>query len=84
MPTVNGKADAVLMDTSTYENHLKAANMARLLAPAEEDITAGRTKPVPFFPERIQTCPQSFALESPITAERDLEEVWNYIANDSP
>jgi prevent-host-death family protein len=42
--TVNGKADAVLMDTSTYENHLKAANMARLLAPAEEDITTGRTK----------------------------------------
>jgi prevent-host-death family protein len=47
--TVNGKADAVLMDTSTYENHLKAANMARLLAPAEEDITAGRTKSVRSF-----------------------------------
>ena len=44
MLTVNGKADAVLMDTNTYEKHLKAANMARLLALGEEDIIAGRTK----------------------------------------
>ena len=49
MLTVNGKADAVLMDTNTYEKHLKAANIARLLAPAEEDITAGRTKPARSF-----------------------------------
>jgi len=41
--TVNGKADAVLMDTTTYEKHLKASNMARLLAQAEEDVAAGRT-----------------------------------------
>ena len=33
--TANGKADAVLMDTKTYEKHLKAGNMARLLAPGE-------------------------------------------------
>ena len=26
--TLNGKADAVLMDTTTYEKHLKASNMA--------------------------------------------------------
>ena len=43
------QADAVLMDTNTYEKHLKAANIARLLAPAEEDITAGRTKPARSF-----------------------------------
>lgn len=47
--TVNGKADAVLMDTKTYERHLKAGNMARLLARAEEDITAGRTRPFRSF-----------------------------------
>lgn len=47
--TVNGKADAVLMDTRTYEKHLKAANMARLLARAEEDISARRTRPIHSF-----------------------------------
>ena len=47
--TVNGKADAVLMDTKTYEKHLKADNMARLLARAEEDIAAGRTRPIRSF-----------------------------------
>ena len=29
--TVNGQADAVLMDTQTYEKHLRASNMMRLL-----------------------------------------------------
>ena len=47
--TVNGKADAVLMDTLTYEKHLKAANMARLLAHGEEDIATGRTRPIQSF-----------------------------------
>jgi len=47
--TVNGKADAVLMDTKTYEKHLKASNMARLLARGEEDVTAGRTRPIRKF-----------------------------------
>jgi prevent-host-death family protein len=47
--TVNGKADAVLVDTKTYEKHLKASNMARLLAKAEEDVAAGRTRPIRTF-----------------------------------
>jgi len=47
--TVNGKADAVLMDTKTYEKHLKAANMARLLASAEVDVAAGRTRSIRSF-----------------------------------
>lgn len=47
--TVNGRADAVLMDTLTYEKHLKASNMARLLALAEEDVAAGRTRPIRMF-----------------------------------
>lgn len=47
--TVNGRADAVLMDTKTYEKHLKAGNMARLLAPGEEDVASGRTRPMRAF-----------------------------------
>ena len=42
--TKNGKADAVLLDAKTFEKYLKASNLAKLLAPAEEDITAGRTR----------------------------------------
>ena len=42
--TVNGRADAVLIDAKTYEKHLRAFNLARLLAEAEEDISAGRTR----------------------------------------
>jgi prevent-host-death family protein len=42
--TVNGKADAVLIDAKIFEKHLKASNLARLLAPGEEDIAAGRTR----------------------------------------
>ncbi len=47
--TVNGRANAVIMDTETYERHLQAGHMARLLAPAEEDIAAGRTRPMRSF-----------------------------------
>lgn len=47
--TVNGKADAVLMDTKTYEKHLKAGNMAMLLMRAEEDVKAGRTRSMRSF-----------------------------------
>ena len=52
--TVNGKADAVLMDTRTYEKHLKAANMARLLAHGEEDIVTGRTRPIRSFLKKFK------------------------------
>ncbi|MGI8785066.1 MAG: type II toxin-antitoxin system Phd/YefM family antitoxin [Acidobacteriota bacterium] len=47
--TVNGKADAVLMDVKTYEKHLKARNLAKLLAEAEQDIAAKRTRPIRTF-----------------------------------
>jgi len=47
--TVNGKADAVLMDAKTFETRLAAANMARLLAPAEEDVRSGRSRPLRSF-----------------------------------
>jgi prevent-host-death family protein len=47
--TLNGKADAVLMDTTTYEKHLKAGNMARFLAPAEQDIAGGQSRSMRTF-----------------------------------
>lgn len=47
--TVNGRADAVLMDTRTYERHLQASNLARLLMEAERDVAAGRTRPMRSF-----------------------------------
>jgi prevent-host-death family protein len=47
--TVKGKADAVLMDAKTYEKHLRAANLQRLLAPAEVDVAEGRVRSVRSF-----------------------------------
>lgn len=47
--TVNGKADAVLMDARTYEKHLSASNLSKLVAPAEEDVRAGRIRPAGNF-----------------------------------
>jgi prevent-host-death family protein len=47
--TVNGKADAVLLDARTYEQYLRAANMARLIAEGEEDIAARRVRPMRAF-----------------------------------
>ena len=47
--TVNGRADAVLMDARTFEKHLSASNAARLLAPAEEDVRAGQTRSMRAF-----------------------------------
>lgn len=42
--TVNGRADSVLIDAAVYEKQLQAANLARLLAPAEAEVTAGQTR----------------------------------------
>ena len=47
--TVNGKADAVLMDSKSYEKHLKASNLVRLLAAAEDDIARKQTRPMRSF-----------------------------------
>lgn len=49
MLTVNGKADTVLIDAKTFEKHLKASNMSRLLVRAEEDVVFKRTRPVRSF-----------------------------------
>lgn len=47
--TVNGRADSVLMDAKTYEKHLKAGNLSRLLLIAEKDVLAKRTRPARAF-----------------------------------
>jgi len=47
--TVNGRADAVLLDAAVYQKHLQAANLARLLAPAEAEVAEGRTRPAREF-----------------------------------
>jgi prevent-host-death family protein len=47
--TVNGKADSVLLDVKIYEKHLQAANLARLLAPAEQELQNGSTRPARNF-----------------------------------
>lgn len=47
--TVNGKADAVLIDARTFERHLSASNAARLLSPAEDDVRASRTRSMRSF-----------------------------------
>ena len=36
--TVNGKAEAVLMDAKEYENITSAFSLLKLLIPAEEDV----------------------------------------------
>jgi prevent-host-death family protein len=42
--TVNGRADAVLIDAKTYEKHLTALDLARLVFEGEDDIAAGRMR----------------------------------------
>ena len=47
--TVNGRADSVILDAAVYQKHLQAANMVRLLAPAETEAAEGRTRPAREF-----------------------------------
>jgi prevent-host-death family protein len=50
--TVNGKAEAVLVDAKEYEKITNAFTLLKLLAPAEEDIKEGRyTEAKDFFQE---------------------------------
>jgi prevent-host-death family protein len=47
--TVNGKADAVLMNAKAYEVYLSAVNLARELVSAEKDVAARRVRPARAF-----------------------------------
>jgi prevent-host-death family protein len=42
--TVNGKAEAVIIDAKEYEKITHAFNLLKLLVPAKEDISVGRYK----------------------------------------
>ncbi len=52
--TVNGRADAVMLEAKTYDRLLSAANLARLLAPAEEQAAEGRTRPAREFLKELK------------------------------
>ena len=47
--TVNGKAEAVLIDAIQYEKMIQAFNMAKMVKPAEDDVKEGRTRSVKEF-----------------------------------
>ncbi len=47
--TVNGRADAVLLDSAVYQKQLQAASLARFLAPAEAEVADGATRPAAAF-----------------------------------
>jgi prevent-host-death family protein len=47
--TVNGKAEAVLMDAVEFEKTTRALNLLRLLVPAEEDAKEGRVREAASF-----------------------------------
>lgn len=47
--TAHGKPAAVLLDVATFERMLRTLNLVRLIGPAEEDVLAGRTRPLDEF-----------------------------------
>ena len=47
--TINGKADAVLLDARLFEKYLRALNMSQLLSQAESDISSKKTRPIRTF-----------------------------------
>ncbi len=53
--TVNGRADAVLLEVKTYETLLKSANLARLLAPERGGSGGGADSAGPGLLHRVQT-----------------------------
>jgi PHD/YefM family antitoxin component YafN of YafNO toxin-antitoxin module len=44
-----GKADVVVVDALTFEQRLRAVNLAHLLAEGEADVRAERTRPASEF-----------------------------------
>lgn len=52
--TVNGKAEAVIMDAGAYEKTVQALNLLKLLLPAEEDAREGRVGDAASFFEEFK------------------------------
>ena len=42
-------SDSAILDVAVYQKHLQAANLARLLAPAEAEAAEGHTRPAREF-----------------------------------
>jgi len=80
LPSCVAAADAVLMDTKTYEKYLRASNMATLLAQGEVDVTGRRTRPI----RSNSDMSIKFRVRITRAAEKDIEEAWSFIAEDSP
>ena len=78
--TVNGKADSVLIDARTYEKHLKASNLSRLLLPASKTSQEG-VRPCVLSCESSRM-PASFKLRSPGVPNRYRGDL-DFIAADS-
>jgi prevent-host-death family protein len=47
--TVNGRADSVVLDVRVYEKLLQTGNLAKFIAPAEQDVERDRTRPARDF-----------------------------------
>ncbi len=47
--TADGKADVVLIDAKTFEEHVKVSNLAKLLGEAEISLTEDRTRSARLF-----------------------------------
>ena len=53
--TRDGKPAAIILDVETFERLVKSINFAKLMAPAIEDMLAGRTKPLEQFIEEFES-----------------------------
>jgi prevent-host-death family protein len=53
--TRDGKPTAVILDVETFERLIQAINLAKFIGPAEEDVLAGRTKPLKEFIEEFES-----------------------------
>lgn len=65
--TVNGRADAVILDATGYQKHLQAANLVRLLAPVETEAAEGRSCPARKFLTEFKRARQIQPQKIPLT-----------------
>lgn len=52
--TINGKAEAVIMDVEVFQTQMQACALAKLLAEGEQDILDGKTKPARQFLKELK------------------------------
>lgn len=58
--TMEGKPAAVMLDVNVFERLIHTLNLGRLLAEAEVDVRAGRTRPIEeFFKELLSEEPHA-------------------------